>query len=276
MEPYQSHKQLEEDRGMPKFDANLSMMFGELEPPARFAAARDAGFTAVEYLRPYQHSVGEIKQWLDYAGLELVLINTASGRPGERGIAALPGREADFREVLDQALEYASGLSAGMVHVLAGTVPEGAHREAHEETFVANLRQAAPIAAGRGVALMLEPLNTRDAPGYLHTTTAQCRRILDAVASDNVFMQYDLYHMQIMQGDLVAHLRENLDVVRHIQFSSVPGRHEPQHGEVNLPYVFEQIDAMGYGGWLGCEYNPKAGTLEGLTWARPYGIGGNQ
>jgi hydroxypyruvate isomerase len=132
---------------------------------------------------------------------------------------------------------------------------------------------AAVAARGMGIKLLLEPLNSRDAPNYLHSTTAQTRALMDRIAFDNVRLQYDLYHLQIMQGHLVEHLRRTLPLVRHIQFSSVPGRHEPQYGEVNLPYVFEQIDAMGYEGWIGCEYRPKGDTLEGLVWAKPYGIG---
>jgi hydroxypyruvate isomerase len=261
---------------MPKFAANLSMMFPELEPPARFRVARDAGFTAVEYLRPYAHKLEEMRGWLADASLELVLINSPAGNAeaGERGLAALPGREADFRESFNLALEYATGLGAGMVHVLAGTVPEGMPVAACEEVFIANIKGAADRAKARGVKLLLEPLNVRDAPGYLHTTTSHTRRLIEAIGSDNVFIQYDLYHMQIMQGDLVEGLRRQLDLVRHVQFSSLPGRNEPQYGEVNLPYVFEQIDAMGYEGWVGCEYRPKAGTLEGLSWANAYGLGG--
>jgi hydroxypyruvate isomerase len=260
---------------MPRFAANLSMMFPELEEPARFDAARKAGFTAVEFLRPYNHPVAEVRHWLDDAGLQLILINSPAGDParGDRGLAALPGREADFRASLDQTLEYAAGLGAGMVHLMAGVVPEGQTVEACEAVFVENVRLAADTAKKLGVRILLESLNTRDVPGYLHTHTADTRRLIERSGSDNAFIQYDLYHMQIMQGDLVERLRENLDLVGHIQFSSVPGRHEPQHGEVNLPYVFEQIDAMGYDGWIGCEYRPKGDTLEGLVWAKPYGIG---
>ncbi len=159
---------------------------------------------------------------------------------------------------------------------MAGVVPEDAHREPYEETFVENLRYAAPLARRRGVALLLEPLNQRDVPGYLHSTTAQTRRLIEASATDNVYLQYDLYHMQIMGGDVVEGMRRNLDIIRHIQFSSLPGRHEPQYGELNMPYVFDRIDEMGYDGWLGAEYAPLSGTLEGLTWARPYGIGAKE
>jgi hydroxypyruvate isomerase len=260
---------------MPKFAANLSMMFPELEPAERFAAARDAGFKAVEYLRPYEFPLADIKRWLTDAGLELILLNSPLGNveAGDRGLGVLPGREADFREGLELTLEYASGLGAGMVHLMAGVVPSGMSAAECEAVFVQNLRYATKIAAQRGVKLLLEPLNARDVPGYLHSTSAQARRIIETVGSNNLFLQYDLYHMQIMEGDLVEGIRRNLDVIGHIQFSSVPSRNEPQHGEVNMPYVFEQIDAMGYEGWLGAEYRPKGGTLEGLSWAKPYGLG---
>ena len=159
-----------------------------------------------------------------------------------------------------------------MVHLMSGVVPETMRPEQCEEVFIENLRYAAPIAKQRGVKLLLEPLNARDVPGYLHSTTKQARHLIETAATENVYLQYDLYHMQIMEGDIVEGIRRNLDVIGHIQFSSVPGRHEPQHGEVNMPYVFDQIDAVGYDGWLGAEYRPKNGTLEGLTWAEPYGI----
>jgi hydroxypyruvate isomerase len=260
---------------MPRFNANISMMFPELEEPARFEAAHKAGFTAVEFLRPYNHPIAEMRRWLDDAGLEMVLINSPMGNPeaGERGLGSLPGRQADFRASLEQALDYANGLGAGRIHLMAGLVPEGVSREASEATFIENVREASGTAKKRGVRLMLEPLNARDAPGYLHSTSKQARRIIEASGADNVFLQYDLYHLQIMQGDLVEGLKANMDIIGHIQFSSVPGRHEPQYGEVNMTHCFEAIDALGYDGWVGCEYRPKAGTLEGLTWAHPYGIG---
>lgn len=260
---------------MLKFAANLSTMFTELEAPKRFQAARDVGFDTVEYLRPYSDPVATVKQWLDDAGLKMILLNTSPGDPdkGERGLAALPGREAEFREVFDQALEYATGLGAGMMHVMAGVVPEGTRPEACDEVFVANLKAVAPVAKAKGVRLNLEPLNLQDVPGYLHTNTAHARRIIDAVASNNVFLQYDFYHMQVMQGNLAENMRRHWDVINHIQFSSVPGRHEPQYGEVNLPFLFEIVDELGYTGWIGCEYGPKTTTLEGLSWGKPYGLG---
>lgn len=260
---------------MPKFAANLSTMFTELEPPARFQAARDVGFDTVEFLRPYAYPVAEVKQWLDDAGLRMILLNTSPGDPdkGERGLAALPGREAEFRETFDQALEYASGLGAYMMHVMAGVVPEGTATEACDDVFISNLKAVASIAKEKGVRLNLEPLNLQDVPGYHHTKTAHTRRIIDAVGSDNVLMQYDFYHMQVMQGNLAEGMRRDWDVIGHIQFSSVPGRHEPQHGEVNMPFLFDVVDGLGYDGWIGCEYGPKTTTLEGLSWGKPYGLG---
>jgi hydroxypyruvate isomerase len=251
------------------------MMFPELEVPERFQAASKAGFNAVEYLRPYSDSITDLRDWLTEAGLQLILINTPLGdRPGDRGLGALPGREADFRQSFDLALDYATNLGVGMVHLMAGVVPEGATQQECEQVFIANLRQASDLARAQGVKLLLEPLNTRDVPGYLHTNTAHTRRIIEAAGCDNVFLQYDFYHMQIMQGDLVENMKRNLDIIGHMQFSSVPGRHEPQYGEVNFPNVFAAIDASGYTGWVGCEYRPKGDTLEGLSWAKPYGLGG--
>jgi 2-dehydrotetronate isomerase len=258
---------------MPKFAANLTLMFPELEPEKRFQAARDAGFQAVEYLRPYEFPLDDVRRWKDDASVELILLNTPLGKQeGDRGLAALPGRQTDFRESLDVTLEYANGLGARMVHFMAGVVPEGVSREACEEVFIENLRYAAPIAKQRGVALLLEPLNQRDVPGYLDSTTKDARRLIEAAATDNVYLQYDLYHLQIMEGDVVEGIRRNLDIIGHIQFSCVPGRHEPQYGELNMPYIFDRIDEMGYEGWLGAEYAPLNGTIEGLTWAQSYGI----
>ncbi len=260
---------------MPRFAANVSTMFTELEVPKRFQAARDAGFEAVEYLHPYDYSIAELEQWLADAGLDMILLNTSRGDAarGERGFAALPGREADFHEHFNVALEYASGLGVGMMHLMAGVVPAGADRRNCEEVFVANLQSVADLARAQGVTILLEPLNTQDVPGYLHTRTEDTRRIIEAVGSDNVLMQFDFYHRQIMEGNLAARLRDNLEIVGHIQFSSVPGRHEPQHGEVNMPFLFDVVDALGYAGWIGCEYGPKTTTMEGLSWGAAYNLG---
>ena len=260
---------------MPKFAANLSTMFTELPAHARFQAARDAGFTAIEYLNPYDHSIAEVCGWLEDAGLEMILLNTQAGDEdaGECGLAALPGREADFCELFDRALDYAAGLGAGIIHLLAGVVAEGTPREAYERAFIANTRWAADVARTHGVKILLEPLNRRDIPGYLHARTVETRRLIDAIDRDNVRLQFDFYHLQVMEGDLGEGLRRHLDVIGHVQFSSLPGRHEPQHGEVNVSYLFELLDKLGYQGWVGCEYRPKTTTLEGLRWGAPYNLG---
>jgi 2-dehydrotetronate isomerase len=258
---------------MPKFAANLTTMFPELEPKERFKAAAKAGFKAVEFLRPYSFPKEEVKTWLESNGLQLLLVNTSAGdQEGDRGLASIPGREADFRVKLDQALDYVSSLGGKFIHVTAGLVPNGVSAQACEECFVGNLKVVAPVAEAKGVTLLLEPLNTQDVPGYLHTNTDHTRRIIEAVGAPNVGLQYDFYHMQIMQGALAKNLEKNFDIIRHIQFSSVPGRHEPQFGEVNLPFLFEYLDDVGYDGWVGCEYGPKGDSWEGLSWAVPYGF----
>ena len=257
---------------MPRFAANVSLMFNEHPPAERFAAAKHAGFEAVEYLHPYADSIATVRAWLDAAAIELILINTevGDGAKGERGLAAVPGRENDFRTHFDRAHEYATGLGAKMIHVMAGVVT--GDRRAAIDTFVANLKTVAPIAAADGITLLLEPLNTRDVPGYLHTYCSETIDLIERIDAPNVKMQYDFYHRQVMEGGLQARLREHLANVGHIQFSSVPGRHEPQYGEVDLHFLFDVLDELDYAGWVGCEYTPKDGTLAGLTWAERYGI----
>ncbi len=260
---------------MPKFAANLTTMFTELAFPERFEAARDAGFVAVECQYPYAHQKAEVKRWLDELALEMILINTPPGDTdaGESGLAALPGRETEFRQLFALALEYASGLGAGMIHLLAGVVPGDKTVAGCEEAFVANVQWAADLARDRGVNVLLEPLNQRDVPGYLHSRTTDTRRLIETIDRDNVLMQFDFYHLQIMEGDLGEALQRHFDVIGHIQFSSVPGRFEPQYGEVNMGYFFDLLDALGYAGWVGCEYGPKTTTVEGLSWGSSYGLG---
>ncbi|MDA1323132.1 MAG: TIM barrel protein [Proteobacteria bacterium] len=259
---------------MPKFAANLSTMFPELEPPARFRAAARAGFKAVEFLRPYDWPQKEVRGWLDDNGLKFLLLNTL-GRgtaTGDPGASIIPGREAQFREIFDLALDYVTALGGSMIHVTAGAVPDGLTVEACERTFVGNLKAVSALAADAGITLMLEPLNTQSVPGYLHTDTAHTRRIIEAVGAPNVKLQYDFFHMQIMQGNHVETLAASLDIIGHIQFSSVPGRHEPQYGELNFSYLFEYLDQMGYDGWVAGEYGPKGDSWDGLSWAVPYGF----
>ena len=262
---------------MPRFAANVSTMFPEVPVDERFAAARAMGFHAVEYLFPYAEPVDEIKRRLDATGIRMILLNTPLGDAanGDRGLAALPARQAEFGQHFDQAMGYARTLDVPMIHVMAGIVPE-AEREAAEPALVDNVRRAADIAANHGIRVLLEPLNHEDTPGYFLTLTAETRRLIQAIGRDNVLLQYDLYHRQIMEGNLARSIADNLDLIGHIQFSSVPGRHEPQHGEVNLPFLFDLCDRLGYDGWIGCEYRPLTTTAEGLGWGRPYGLGKNR
>ncbi|MBT5048200.1 MAG: TIM barrel protein [Rhodospirillaceae bacterium] len=259
---------------MPKFAANLTTMFPELEPGDRFRAAARAGFKAIEFLRPYEFPVDRVRGWLEENQLQFLLLNTL-GRTSddlEPGASVIPGREAEFREIMDRALTYCAALDGCFIHVTAGRVPDGLTVDACENTFIANLLAAAPRAADAGITLLLEPLNSRTMPGYLHTDTLHTRRIIEAVGALNVKLQYDFFHMQIMQGDHVENLARDLDIISHVQISSVPGRHEPQHGELNFPYLFEYLDTIGYDGWVGCEYTPKGDSWDGLSWAEPYGI----
>lgn len=255
---------------MPRFAANVSTMFQELAVADRFAAARDCGFKAVEFLHPYTWPIDEVQDWLRQSALELILINTPTGE-GEVGLAALPGREQDFHRLFEQTLGYAEGLGVPMIHVLAGR--DSKNRQASSAKFVEQARWAADLAQQAGINLLLEPLNTRDVPGYLHTHCDETVRLINDIARSNVRLQFDFYHSQIMGGDLAASLSRHLDVIGHIQFSSVPGRHEPQYGEVNVHWLFNYLDELGYSGWVGCEYTPKAGTRAGLGWAQPWGIG---
>ena len=259
---------------MPCFAANISTMFTEHPVAGRFAAARAAGFRAVEYLFPYGEPVDEIKRRLDETAIRMVLLNTPLGdaASGERGLAAVPGRQRDFLAYFDHAMGYARALDVPMIHVMAGVVPEE-ERQAAEAVFVDNVREACDIAAADGIRILLEPLNHQDTPGYFLTLTRETRRLIVAIGRDNVRLQYDLYHRQIVEGNLALGIADNLDLIGHIQFSSVPGRHEPKYGEVNLPYLFDVCDRLGYDGWIGCEYRPMTTTSEGLGWGTPYGLG---
>jgi hydroxypyruvate isomerase len=255
---------------MPRFAANVTTMFHEMEIPERFAAARQCGFTAVEFLHPYEWQINEIRQWLDATGLSIILINTPTGE-GEVGLAALPGREDEFQAVFGQTLEYAVSLNVPMIHLLAGRSSE--RQTASEDRFIENTVWAADLAGASGITLLLEPLNTRDVPGYLHTHCDHTAQLIEQIDRSNVKMQFDFYHSQIMGGDLAASITRHLESIGHVQFSSVPGRHEPQYGEVNVDPLFDHLDNLGYDGWIGCEYIAKGDTREGLSWARAWGLG---
>ncbi len=261
---------------MPRLAANLSLMFNEIDFLDRFAAARKQGFSAVEYLFPYAFPKAELAKRLKGEGLQQVLFNAPPGDfdAGERGFAGVPGREDDFRRSMDIALDYAQALNCPRIHVMAGNVPKGASATAHRATFIANLQAASPLARQAGVQLMVEALNPTDFAGYLVGSLEMALGIIAAVGSDNVFLQYDLYHCQMMRGQLAATMHEKLDLIRHMQIAGVPGRNEPDDTqEINYPALFSLMDELGYQGWVGCEYRPRADTVAGLAWAAPWNIG---
>lgn len=252
---------------MPKFAANISTMFGEVPELKRIGAAATVGFDAVEWLFPYSHPIQDIKNELQKSDVRLVLINTALGSPreGDRGIGALPDRIDEFRDQFSHALDYATALDVDFIHVMAGIVPKNHNRDDYVGTFCENLRWGLEQCSGLDLDLLVEPLNTFDTPGYLHTNTDQAMEIVQNLNSQ-IGLQYDFYHMQLMEGNLGATVEKLLPHIKHIQFSSVPGRHEPQYGEVNLDFLFRLLDDLSYAGYVGCEYTPKQSTLEGLFW----------
>lgn len=272
---------------MPKFAANLHYLFSEVPFLERFARAAACGFRAVEFQVPYDWPAQPSADLLAEHQLALALIDTPTGnwQTGDRGLASVPGREAEFRAGLEQTIAYARVLKPECVHVLAGVYDAATSYELAEETFIANLEIAAKALAEVGVAAVIEPINnkmdvvkggeryvTKGMRGFFLHRVDQARKIMARVASDNLFLHLDLYHQQIMQGNLAQTLRDNISVIRHIQFAGVPGRHEPNIGEINYPFLFDLIDQLGYRGWIGCEYRPRAGTEAGLAWAERYGI----
>ncbi|HEY9011893.1 MAG TPA: 2-oxo-tetronate isomerase [Devosia sp.] len=257
---------------MLKFSANLSFLYQELAFLDRFAAAAKDGFRAVEYLGPYGETREAVAKALHDNGLAQALFNVPSGNwaGGERGIACLPDRVDEFRTGVRTALDYAAALHCPKVNVIAGLVPAGADLRTLEDVLVENLKFAADLCAKAGVKLLIEPINTRDIPGFFLTTTAQAERILDRVGHPNLYIQYDVYHMQVMQGDLVPTYARLKERIAHIQVADNPGRNEPGTGEINYPFVLSEIDRLGYDGWIGCEYKPRNGTTAGLGWMKAY------
>jgi hydroxypyruvate isomerase len=249
---------------MPRFAANLSTMFTERPFLERFDAAAAAGFEAVEFLFPYAHPAADIRSALDHGGLALALCNGSPGdwEAGERGLASLVGREAEFRASIDQALEYAVLLQPGRIHVMAGLAQGAAARAA----YTANLALAAEMAGEQ--RLCIEPINSRDMPGYHLNTSADALTVLDTVGAANIGLQLDLYHAQIMEGDLTRRLERLMPRIAHIQIAAVPDRDEPDSGEVNFGHVFGVLDRLGYDGFVGCEYRPRGRTEDGLGWFR--------
>lgn len=253
---------------MPKFAANLTMMFNEYEFADRFYAAAQAGFEAVEFLFPYDYSPQQIRHWLTTNKLKNVLFNMPPGNwsEGEKGIAALPGRELEFRAAVARAIEYALELGTPQLHMMAGLIPVGADIALHRKTYLANMIFAAQELAKHQLTLLIEPINTRDMPGYFLNTQSQAHILLAEACQPNIKVQMDFYHAQIMEGDLTQTFKKYFKDVGHIQIASVPSRNEPDDGEINYAYLFNLLDELGYAGWVGCEYRPRAKTEEGLTW----------
>jgi hydroxypyruvate isomerase len=257
---------------MSKLAANLTMLFGEVDFLERFKAAADAGFRGVEFLFPYAYDAQALKQRLRDHKLVQVLHNLPAGNwaGGERGIACLPGREDEFKAGVAQAIAYANVLECDRVNCLAGIPPQTVEPSAARATFVANLQYAAPLLKSAGIKLLIEPINTRDVPGFFLSGTRQAIEIIEAVGSDNLWLQYDIYHMQIMEPPVAATIERELPRIAHMQLADVPGRHEPGTGEMDYPSLLSLIDRLGYTGWIGCEYVPTAKTVDGLGWAAPY------
>ena len=257
---------------MPKLAANVSMMFNEQAFLERFSAAAKAGFRFVEYQFPYAWPAQEVAARVRQAGLEAVLHNLPAGdsTKGDRGIACLPGRENEFREGVERAIEYALAVRCPRMNCLAGVAPQGLARERLKEIFVDNLRYAAPKLKAAGIRLLIEPINPRSVPGFFLNTSRQAEEIIESTGSDNLAIQYDLFHMQIVEGDLARTAERLLPKIGHMQLADVPDRHEPGTGEINFPWLLGHIDRIGYQGWIGCEYNPLGDTVAGLTWAKPY------
>jgi hydroxypyruvate isomerase len=255
---------------MPQFAANISMLFTELDFLERFDAAAQAGFKAVEFLFPYEYAPGLLAERLRASGLKNVLFNMPPGdwAGGERGMASIPGREAEFRSGVASALRYAKALGTTSLHAMAGLVPAGGDLATHRATYIANLKYAAAECADQGITLLIEPINTRDMPGYFLNLQAQAHAIREEVGAPNLKVQMDFYHAQIMEGDLTAKLGKYLPHIGHIQIAGVPERHEPDTGEVNYAWLYKVLDEAGYGGWVGCEYRPANGTLAGLGWLK--------
>ncbi len=272
---------------MPQFAANLHYLFSELPFLDRFEAAAAAGFKAVEFQVPYDYPVAELSARLRVNALKMVLFDAPMGAwdGGDRGLAAVPGREREFRDSLAKVIEYGGALGCDTVHLMAGVVGPGADYALAERTYLANLRHAASVLDGHGIVGVIEPINkkmgivqngpsytTQGMHGYFLNHTDQARRILDQVGSPNLLLHLDFYHMQMLEGNLAQTIQENIGLLRHVQIAGVPGRHEPTVGEINYPYLFDLLDSLGYAGWVGCEYRPKVDTWTGLSWAAKYGI----
>ena len=272
---------------MPSLAANLHYLFTEVPFLDRFEAAAAAGFKAVEFQVPYDYPAPELAARLRAHGLQMVLFDAPMGNweRGDRGLAAVPGREKEFCDSLAQVIRYGNALDCRTVHLMAGVVGPGENYEAAEKTYICNLRAAAATLKQHGIVAVIEPINkkmgivqngpsytTQGMHGYFLNHTAHARRILDQVGSENLMLHLDFYHMQMLEGHLAETVRENITRLRHVQIAGVPGRHEPTVGEINYPFLFDLLDEVGYRGWVGCEYRPLGGTWAGLSWAERFGI----
>lgn len=259
---------------MPKLAANLTMLFNELPFLDRFEAAARAGFEAVEYLFPYDYEAADLRARLDAHGLQQVLHNLPPGdwAKGERGIGCHPDRVGEFRDGVGRAIDYASALGCPQVNCLAGIAPKDVPAEKLRATFVENLRYAAERLGSAGIRLLIEPINTFDIPGFYLNRTAQALSLIAEVGSDNLYLQYDIYHAQRMEGELASTIKTNLPRIAHLQLADNPGRNEPGTGEINYRFLFGWLDSLGYDGWIGCEYKPKTSTEAGLGWRAAHGL----
>ena len=257
---------------MPNFNANLSMMFNEVPFLERFGAAARAGFRGVEFLFPYDFPAAQIKEQLDKHKLQMVLFNMPPGdfAAGDRGMACDPAKTAQFQENVGKTLEYARALGATQIHCMAGLKPRGIGEDKMRETYIDNLQFAGKELAKHNIKLLIEAINTRDIPGFYLNYSRQAFDIMHYANVPNLYFQYDIYHMQIMEGDLAPAIGKNLAKIAHMQLADTPGRHEPGTGEINYPFLFQFIDRIGYKGWIGCEYKPAGKTEDGLGWLKPY------
>ena len=253
---------------MPRFAANLTMLFAEMPFLDRFTAAKAAGFSGVEYLFPYDYDKADLREQLDEHGLIQVLHNLPAGNwaAGERGIAILPDRVDEFRDGVAHAISYAKALDCRQLNCLVGIAPRDADPFEMNEVLVENLRFAADALARERIKLLVEPINTLDIPGFFLNKTEQAAQLIADVRSSNLFIQYDIYHMQVMEGDIARSLQKHLPRIAHVQLADNPGRNEPGTGEINYPFLFRHLDTLGYRGWVGCEYKPRTTTVEGLGW----------
>jgi hydroxypyruvate isomerase len=253
---------------MPRFAANLTMLFAEMPFLDRFTAAKAAGFSGVEYLFPYDYDKADLREQLDEHGLIQVLHNLPAGNwaAGERGIAILPDRVDEFRDGVAHAISYAKALDCRQLNCLVGIAPRDADPFEMNEVLVENLRFAADALARERIKLLVEPINTLDIPGFFLNKTEQAAQLIADVRSSNLFIQYDIYHMQVMEGDIARSLQKHLPRIAHVQLADNPGRNEPGTGEINYPFLFRHLDTLGYRGWVGCEYKPRTTTVDGLGW----------